>query len=152
MAEPHHLLSGKPIPPPYYSRLAAAANQFLANDQLAECVIWSVMASEVLTEQVFYEAYWARQLAPLGDAISELFQSYNLANERVRRIYETLTDDKPTATPWWPDFKDLVQLRNGVVHGDSRSLDRTRVVRGHNGAMSLINHLLSRTYGMPIST
>lgn len=132
----------------YFAKVLRSARQALEQNNDAEAVIWAITACEVLTEQSIDAAFRSKNLVDLGKAVGNMVPSYNLANDRVRAVYQALTADTLTNEGWWPDFKALSDLRNGIIHGDVRRVPPESARRGCEAASELIAHLIKRTYGV----
>jgi hypothetical protein len=81
-------------------------------------------------------------VSDLEDPVSDLFSSYNLGNERVRKVYTALTGDLVgNALPsWWQAFKDSVQRRNDIVHEGKRP-SQNEAVASFNACVACVEHL-----------
>ncbi len=139
------------LPRPYYSKLLKSAAQYITVKEYAVSVIISFMACEVLAEQIFIELHSAFQTAPQPNGPREGFLSYNLANDKVLRRYVLLSGDKIQNQPFWPAFKKLATLRNAIVHGQQRTTGADDAVRAYNAAAALASHLVTITYGIPVT-
>jgi hypothetical protein len=79
-------------------------------------IVTAQTACEVCTE-IFLEAGFRDQdITYLKDPITKLLPNYNVANPRVRSIYETVCDDQIGREPFWARFKQHVERRNRIVH------------------------------------
>jgi len=74
------------------------------------------MACEVAAERAFDAAYAAKKLEPLGEAIDGLMNGHSLANEKHRKLYNTLTGTELENQSFWPQFKSASEKRNSIVH------------------------------------
>lgn len=106
---------------PWQSTLVATAKRLASEGHCEVAVVTALMACETAAERTF--AYWFRKrgIAELEDATTDLFPSYSLANERVRKYYVAMSGDKIHESAFWPQFKAAAKLRGEVVHGGSRA-------------------------------
>jgi hypothetical protein len=74
------------------------------------------MACEVATERAFDAAYAAKKLEPLGEAVDDLMNGNNLANNKHRKLYNVLTGTELEKQSFWPQFKSASEKRNSIVH------------------------------------
>src|SRR5690349_3921910 len=73
-------------PPPYYRELLVSARSLCDRGDHTLAVITAFMACELLTEQAMGWMYEVRGAGFLEAPVAEFIASYNLANERVRRL------------------------------------------------------------------
>jgi hypothetical protein len=127
--------------PPYHQSLLSAADQLVASEP-AVAVVTAHMACEIVVEQLVSAAFKSRGIPDLEDAVTALFASNNLANDRVREVYVALTGDAIQSAPFWQRFKESSSVRNGAVHHGKRvSADQAK--ESCAVARDLIAHLES---------
>ena len=102
---------------PWQKTLAATAKRLASEGHYEVAVVTALMACETAAERAF--AYWFRKrnIAELEDPTTNLFGSYSLANERIRKMYVAMSGDKIQESAFWPQFKASAELRGKVVHG-----------------------------------
>ena len=127
-------------PAPWQSTLTATARRLAAEGHSEVAVVTALMACETASERAF--AYWFHKhgVAQLEDPITELFPSYSLANDRVRKVYGALSGDKIHEQAFWPQFKETAKLRGNVVHRGSRATP-AEAEAACESAEALTNHL-----------
>jgi hypothetical protein len=144
VAEPGHLrLSGAAAVvsfSTYPQRLITLAESLAAQDEFSIAVVVAHMAAEIAASRKLGEAFEARGIADLEDAITGFFSGSNLANDRIRSLYSVLTTDSLTAQPFWADFKKSCQLRNEIAHSGVIAA-RADAEMAIKAASSLIKHL-----------
>jgi hypothetical protein len=84
-------------------------------------IITAQTACEVCTEIVLTDAFDSRGIGYLTDPVGDLLPNYNLAHDKVRKVYEAVTDDAIAQEPFWPTFKEHNKKRNGVTHRGERA-------------------------------
>jgi len=131
---------------PYYRHLMGAAERLLRQGDATAAAVTAFTACEVLTEQVFDELWRARQMPELFKPVAKALSSNNLAHERVRDVYNALSGDRIETQPFWPAFIAFMKLRNRLVHGQDRQVDRGEVAVGIKAAEQLQHHLIRRLY------
>jgi hypothetical protein len=119
--------------------------------ELAVALILASTACEVLAQHVILEFFDRRDASDVGAAVVKLLASYSLANDRVRGIYDALTNDDLTRREFWPSFKELARLRNEVIHGEEPILLPNAVGEAFQGAYALQNHLIAVLINLPSS-
>jgi len=92
------------------------AKLLLDQGQQQMTVIAAQMACEVCVEQALGKLLKHKGLDFLEESIDSLIPSYNLANDKVRKLYVAVSADKVQDAPFWSKFKEFVQLRNKIVH------------------------------------
>ena len=101
----------------YPQRLIAMARSLIDEGQFSFAVVVSHTACEIATERSLYEAFAAKGLQDLQDWVQSLNYGYNLANDRIRRLYTALTGDEiQKEQPFWSKFKKSADRRNRIVH------------------------------------
>ena len=126
--------------PPYHRVLLDSARRLAENGDHEISVVTAQMACEIFVEQAFVRIYAKKGLVHLEGPIDDLIPSYNLGNDKVRALYSALTGDNVTAAGFWPDFKELVKLRNGAVHS-GRRVQRSEADTGCIAAEKLVEHV-----------
>ncbi len=134
------------LPKPYYQQLMAAAERLIEQNELAPAVITAFTACEVLTEQLFDELWRSRGLPQLARPIGMALRSNNLADDRVRTVYNALSQDRIENQLFWPSFKEFAKLRNGLVHGNERNVPLQRVRDAIEAAKSVQDYIMRRLY------
>lgn len=110
----------------YPTSLLEEADTLLTRDKkFGLVIVVAHTASEVAAQRAFARAFAKRGVPDLEEPVSDLFSSYNLGNERVRKVYTALTGDLAgSALPaWWKPFKDSVERRNDIVHEGTRATE-----------------------------
>ncbi|HEV7427756.1 MAG TPA: hypothetical protein VGQ46_15445 [Thermoanaerobaculia bacterium] len=104
----------------YPQALLEYAKALTAGDRPEIAVVVAHMAAEIAAERTFTEVFRQQNLEHLEEAVTEFFQSCNLANDRVRRLYVAMSGDRIEQAPFWGDFKTSSLRRNKIVHGGER--------------------------------
>jgi hypothetical protein len=55
----------------------------------------------------------------LSEPLLGLFQSFNICNDRLLRVYNALSNEDLQEAAFWPEMKRLNKLRNKIVHTGS---------------------------------
>jgi hypothetical protein len=99
-------------------------------------------ACEVATERAFSRAFASRGVPDLEDPVTEFFISYNMGNDRVRRVYVALTGDLAgkTLPAWWSAFAESVQRRNRIVHRGERA-SQQEAMKSLNACAAFVDYL-----------
>jgi hypothetical protein len=106
-------------------------------------VIVAHMASEVATARLLSRALRVRGLPELEEPIEQLISSYNLANDRVRALYQALIGDCIHKHEFWKEFKKSAQRRNRIVHR-GEPVSQADAQAGVEAARHIVSHLLNR--------
>jgi hypothetical protein len=125
---------------PYHRELLDSARRLAANGDHEISVVTAQMACEIFVEQAFVRLYEKKGLVHLEGPIDDLIPSYNLGNDKVRALYRALTGDDVAAASFWPDFKELVKIRNSAVHG-GRRVQRSEADGASIAAEKLVEHV-----------
>jgi len=70
----------------------------------------------VIVEEVLTRALEKKQVTYLRKQIIPEYIGYNLANDRIKDIYDILTDDSIQQQPFWQKFRESTARRNRIMH------------------------------------
>ena len=124
----------------YPQNLLALARMLVDEGRFTIAVIVAHMASEIATERSLSEAFRTKGLEYLEPSVDEFLNGYNLANDRIRKLYTALTGDEIQNMPFWQKFKESAQRRNGIVHG-SLIVGKTEAEESYKAAADLVTYL-----------
>ena len=124
----------------YPQRLLALAQKLIDDGELGIAIVVAHMACEVAVERTMSEAYVTKHISYLEDAVSEFHSGYNLANNRLRKLYTALTGDEVEKASFWGKFKASAVRRNNIVHS-SGSATKAEAEESHSAARALVTHL-----------
>jgi len=74
------------------------------------------MACEISAERALSRAFAVKGIEYLEESVEDLLPGYNLANDRVRNLYNVVTGNEIQKQPFWQTFKELTTRRNQAVH------------------------------------
>ena len=100
----------------YPEALLNAAKDLILNGQFSISVVVAHMACEISTERALSQAFAEKAIGYLEEPVEDLLPGYNLANDRVRNIYNALKGDEIQKQFFWQEFKQSAALRNKVIH------------------------------------
>lgn len=124
----------------YPAQLLHAARQMMIAGRHEVSVVTAQMACEVCAERVISKYFCFRKVEFLEDAVEDLLPSYNLANEKIRRIYVALTQDQIHHQYFWSEYKTMVSIRNKAVHAGIR-IQESQAQMVARIAASVVKHL-----------
>ena len=124
----------------YPSQLLHAARQMMVTGRHEVAVVTAQMACEVCAERVISTYFRFREVEFLEDSVEDLLPSYNLANDKVRRIYVALTQDQIHQQYFWSEYKTMVSIRNKAVHAGVR-IQESQAQMVSRIATSVVKHL-----------
>ena len=104
----------------YPAQLLDAAREMIGRSRYEVSVVTAQMACEICVERVLRTYFRKRDVAYMEDSVDDLLPSYNLANDKVRRVYVALTDDPIHQQFFWSEYKSMVSIRNKAVHAGAR--------------------------------
>jgi hypothetical protein len=135
---------------PYAEALIDSAQRWIDANEPSMAIIVLHTAVEVATSRVLSIGLRSKGMADLDEAIGHLVQSYNITNERIRKLYQAVTKDDVTKRPFWGDLVESARRRNGVVHRGER-FRRQDAEGGLHAARDLVSHLLvvEKQFGTP---
>lgn len=100
-----------------YEALLEAARRLRDEGHHEAAIATAQTACEVCTETTLSALFRIKGLTHLTDPVDSLVPSYNLANDRVRKLYEAVSGDPIHEEPFWSAFKQHSKRRNEIVHG-----------------------------------
>lgn len=103
-------------------------------------VVTSQMACEISVERTLAQFFRNQQLKHLEGPIDDLLPSYNLANEKVRKLYTAVTGDKIQTQFFWVEYKTMVMIRNKAIHAGHR-IEKSQAQMVLRVAKSILKHL-----------
>ena len=74
------------------------------------------MACEVATERSLSESFAMKGIRNLEEPFTGFLNGYNLANDKIRNFYTSMTGDKIQDKPFWKKFIKSASRRNHIVH------------------------------------
>jgi HEPN domain-containing protein len=124
----------------YPRELLKSAKDMITGGRHEIAVVTAQMACEICVERVLRTYFRFKEVTYLEDAIEDLLPSYNLANEKVRRIYSALTGDAIHQQYFWSEYKTMVSIRNKAVHAGAR-IQESQAQMVCRIASSVVKHL-----------
>ncbi len=124
----------------YPRELLESAKEMVLRGRHEIAVVTAQMACEICTERVLRTYFRCKNVTFLENAIEELLPSYNLANEKVRRVYVALTGDTIHQQYFWSEYKTMVTIRNKAVHAGAR-IQESQAQMVCRIASSVLKHL-----------
>jgi len=124
----------------YPRSLLGVARSLIDNNHFDIAVVVAHMACEIATERSLSEAYAAKGLQYLEDAVDDLLNGYNLSNKRNRKLYAALTGDAIEKQPFWSNFCESATRRNQVVH-KGKLMTKAEAEESYRAADSFVSHL-----------
>jgi hypothetical protein len=112
--------------------LLKTAEQLRDGGHWGSAVVFARTACELCTELVI--AYGFHRLVTpgrpgrrfrfrLGEDVGSLIHTYNLADQKLRAVYEALTDDSIHQCSFWENYTRLSALRNRIVHSGEQATE-----------------------------
>jgi hypothetical protein len=102
---------------PFEEKLLTDARRQLDGGEFSIAVVVAHMACEVGAERALSRAWSAKGLTYLEDAVESFLNGFNLANDRIRNLYVSLTGRRIQDQPFWSAFKVSSKRRNDIIHG-----------------------------------
>jgi hypothetical protein len=124
----------------YPLQLIEAAEDMIAQNHYEISVVTSQMACEISVERTLAHYFRTQELKHLEGPIDDLLPSYNLANEKVRKLYTAVTGDKIQTEFFWAEYKTIVTIRNKAIHTGQR-IEKSQAQMVLRVAKLLLKHL-----------
>jgi hypothetical protein len=124
----------------YPEALLATAQDLIAKGEFSIAVVVAHMACEIGAERVLSRAFTTKGIGYLEESVEELLPGYNLANYRVRKLYNAVTGDQIQTQPFWQAFKESATRRNQAVH-KGRMATKAEAETSFKAASDLVAYL-----------
>jgi hypothetical protein len=100
----------------YEETLLANAQKYIDADDFGVAVVVAHTACEMSAERAISRALVKREIGYLDGWVAKALRNNNLASENTASLYNLLTGSNIQTQPFWEDFKNSAQRRNGFVH------------------------------------
>jgi hypothetical protein len=124
----------------YPEKLLTTAQELIEKGEFSIAVVVVHMACEISVERAISRAFKAKGIDYLQQPVEDLLSGYNLANERVRNLYNAVTGGEIQKQPFWQQFKESATRRNKAVH-EGKIATKAEAEASFNAASSLVQHL-----------
>jgi hypothetical protein len=125
---------------PYPEALLTKAQELIVSGDFRIAVVVAHMACEISVERAISRAFAEKGIGYLEESVEELLPGYNLANCRVRNLYNALTGDQIQKQSFWTSFKESATRRNKAVH-EGRIVVKADAETSHKAASDLVAYL-----------
>jgi hypothetical protein len=124
----------------YPEKLLITAQDLIAQGEFSIAVVVAHMVCEISGERAISQAFKAQGIDYLQQPVEDLLSGYNLANERVRNLYNAVTGGAIQQQPFWQHFKESATRRNQAVH-EGKIATKAEAEASLNAASSLVKYL-----------
>ncbi len=124
----------------YPETLLTAAQSLIASGEFSIAVVVAHMASEISAERALSRAFTAKSIGYLERSVEDLLPGYNLANDRVRNLYNAVTGEQIEEQSFWQAFKESATRRNQAVH-EGRIVTKGEAEASYKAASDLVAYL-----------
>jgi Nudix N-terminal len=100
----------------YPEALLTTAQGLIVQGDFSIVVVVAHMACEISAERSLSRAFAAKGIGYLEESVEDLLPGYNMANDRVRNLYNALIGDEIQKQSFWQAFKQSATRRNQTVH------------------------------------
>ena len=124
----------------YPEKLLITAQDLIAKGEFSIAVVVAHMACEISVERAISRAFKAKGIDYLQQPVEDLLSGYNLANERVRNLYNAITGGAIQKQSFWQHFKESATRRNQAVH-EGKIATKAEAEASFNAVSSLVKYL-----------
>ncbi len=124
----------------YPEALLVIARGLIADEEFNVAVVVAHLACEISAEHALSRAFEAKDTGFLGESTEDLLPCYNLANDRVRNLYNSVTGNEIQQQSFWPAFMESATRRNQAVH-EGRILTKAEAEASYRAASDLVAFL-----------
>ena len=126
----------------YPKKLLGTAEGLFKEGQYSVAVVVAHMACEIATERAMAEGFRTRNIADLEEPVEEMLNGYNLANDRLRKLYIALTGDEIHLQSFWSKFRESATRRNRIMHAGT-IVSKEEADESLRATSALVEHLIS---------
>jgi hypothetical protein len=138
-----YILTGHDVDLTYVSypeKLLTAAQDLIEKGEFSISVVVAHMSCEISVERAISRAFKTKGIDYLEQPVEDLLPSYNLANDRVRNLYNAATGGEIQKQSFWQQFKESATRRNKAVH-EGKIATKAEAEAAFNAASSLVAYL-----------
>lgn len=77
--------------------------------------IMAHLACEVAIERSLSDSFARKGIQSIEETVADILNGYNLANDKVRKLYASLTGDEIQEQPFWGSFLRSAKRRDNIV-------------------------------------
>jgi hypothetical protein len=125
---------------PYSETLLAKSQEWISLGEFGIAVVVAHMACEIEAERAISRAFSDKGVEFLEDAVSGFYSGSNLADDRIRKLYNALTGKEIHNEAFWQAFKKSATRRNDVVHKGA-TVTKADAEASYQAAKSLVDYL-----------
>jgi len=124
----------------YPQALLTLAQKYIDDGGFQMATVVCHMACEIAVERALSAGFVARGIADLEEPIEKLLNGFNMGNDRLRKLYTTLTKDEIQNEPFWAEYKASAERRNAIIHRGA-TVDKPTAEKSLATAKSFVAHL-----------
>jgi hypothetical protein len=124
----------------YSEALLAKSQDLIAKNEFNIAIVVTHMACEIAAERAISRAFAAKGMEVLKEPVFDLLSGYNLANDRIRNLYNAVTGSEIQKQPFWQAFKESATRRNKSVHKGA-AVTEAEAKDSYKAASDLVAHL-----------
>ena len=102
-----------------YPQILLSITRFLLDkDDDKLCGIATIlahMACEVAIERSLSDSFARKGIQSLEESVADVLNGYNLANDKVRNLYTSVTGDEIQEQPFWGNFIRSAKRRDNII-------------------------------------
>jgi hypothetical protein len=102
-----------------YPRILLSIARFLLaknDDKLCGlATIMAHLACEIAVERSLSDSFARKGIQSLEETVADILNGYNLANDKVRKLYASLTGDEIQVQPFWGSFLRSAKRRDDII-------------------------------------
>jgi hypothetical protein len=102
----------------YPQILLSIARFLLARNDDKLCGLASIMAHfacDAAIERSLSDSFARKGIQSFEDAVADILNGYNLANDKVRNLYTSVTGDEIQEQPFWGNFIRSAKRRDNII-------------------------------------
>lgn len=102
----------------YPQILLSIARFLLARNDDKLCGLATIMAHlacEIAVERSLSDAFARKGIQSIEESVADILNGYDLSNDKVRKLYSSLTGDEIREQPFWERFLRSAKRRDNIV-------------------------------------
>lgn len=127
----------------YPQILLSIARFLLARNDDKLCGLATIvahLACEVAIERSLSDSFAQKGIQSFVDSVTNILNGYNLANDKVRDLYTSVTGDEIQEQPFWGNFVRSAKRRDNIIR-KGLIVGRTDTEESIKAASDFLSHL-----------
>jgi hypothetical protein len=133
-----------PIVISYPDSLLTITNNLINQGLYNIAIVTVILVCEVAIERTFDCIFRSKNISDIGEAIKGLMNGNSLANDKHRKLFNSLVNINIENQKFWQNYKNSCAKRNSIIHKGGHG-SKNDAITAHNASKDLQNFLNTLT-------